>query len=456
MHIDTAVTPNDLDQPLKRFFEMAGQTIDALNRAWNPTQGAPVFTVAGKYTTRGWTEWTQGFQFGCQLLQFDATWKENYLAMGRRNTLNHMATHLSATGVHDHGFNNVSTYGTLRRLARENRTVETSDAIQLYEHALRVSGAVQAARWSRIADGTGFVHSFNGPHSLFSDTIRSMRSLILAHQMGHVLMGEGDRPVCLLGRTCEHIYNTLRFNVFYGDGRDIYDEPGRVAHEGLFNMTDGAYRCPSTQQGYSAFSTWTRGLAWILLGCAEQLECFRDLGLDDTIPHGQGERLIPWMEKAARATADFYLAHTTRDGIPVWDTGAPGVAAMGDYTKQNAEPDNPHEPLDSSAAAIVAQGLLRLGHYLGLKGKGKGKPYYQAGLTVARTLLSPPFVSADPNHQGLLLHAVYHRPNGWDHIPKGAKVPHGEACMWGDYHLMELAVYLKREAEGGEYLTFYR
>jgi hypothetical protein len=27
--------------------------------------------------------------------------------------------------------------------------------------------------------------------------------------------------------------------------------------------------------------------------------------------------------------------------------------------------------------------------------------------------------------------------------------------MWGDYHMVELAVYLKRLAEGGPYLTFF-
>ena len=45
-----------------------------------------------------------------------------------------------------------------------------------------------------------------------------------------------------------------------------------MAHESIFNVTDGRYRCPSTQQGYSPFSTWTRGLAWILCGFAEELE----------------------------------------------------------------------------------------------------------------------------------------------------------------------------------------
>ena len=37
---------------------------------------------------------------------------------------------------------------------------------------------------------------------------------------------------------------------------------------------------------------------------------------------------------------------------------------MGDYLDRPAEPFNEHEPVDSSAAAIAAQGLLRLGSYL--------------------------------------------------------------------------------------------
>ena len=46
----------------------------------------------------------------------------------------------------------------------------------------------------------GFIYSFNGPHSLFIDTIRSLRSLALAHQLGHVLMGEHDSRISLLER----------------------------------------------------------------------------------------------------------------------------------------------------------------------------------------------------------------------------------------------------------------
>ena len=109
---------------------------------------------------------------------------------------------------------------------------------------------------------------------------------------------------------------------------------------------------------------------------------------------------------------------------------------------------------DSSAAAIAAQGLLRVARLVGGRG-GDGTRYEQAGLRVLDTLIDDagPYMSADPQHQGLLLHSVYHWPNGWDHVPAGSRVPRGESSMWGDYHLREVALYVKRW-RGAPYLIF--
>src|SRR5207248_11420880 len=109
------------------------------------------------------------------------------------------------------------------------------------------------------------------------------------------------------------------------------------------------------------------------------------------------------------------------------------------------------EPVASAAAAIAAQGLIRLGNFLG----PPGVKYTQAGLTIAKTLFAETYLSSSPNHQGLLLHSVYHRPNNWDHIPPGRKIPCGESSMWGDYHLLELGVLIARLAENKPYLTFF-
>ncbi len=456
MKINATLTPAKLQRKVSRVFELAGQKIRAVDASWDSAQGTPVFTVQGQYTSRGWTEWTQGFQFGLAFLHFDATGDESSLRLGRAKTLKHMASHVSHIGVHDHGFNNISTYGNLRRLMLEGKIPFDPQELNYAELALKVSGAVQAARWSTTAYGTGYVYSFNGPHSLFSDTIRSMRSLVVADQLGHVLMGEGDKPTNLLLRAIEHAKTTARFNVYFGTGRDAYDIRGRVVHESIFNRNDGHYRCPSSQQGFSPFTTWTRGAAWIITGYAEQLE-FLDTVPGAALDAAGGRRVVTDLFlQTARAASDYYIdGYTAKDGIPYWDTGALHTSALGDYQRRAADPFNAHEPVDSSAAAIAAQGLIRLGNYLAAHGAAAaGRKYLQAGLTVADTLFAEPYLSTDRRHQGLILHSVYHRPNGWDHVPKGRKVPCGESSMWGDYHALELALLISRMADG-RYYTFF-
>src|SRR5579859_3042584 len=216
------LTPRDLLPAVRRVFEVSAGKIQDIERTWRREDGAPVFTINGRYHARGWTEWTQGFQFGSALLQFDATGDSSFLQLGRSRTVERMARHLTHVGVHDHGFNNVSTYGTLWRLAREGRIDASDWEREFYELALKVSGAVQARRWTRLPDG-GYIHSFNGAHSLFIDTMRSLRALALGHILGQRLLDEQDAEVSLLDRLIQHARATARFNVYFGRGRDRYD-----------------------------------------------------------------------------------------------------------------------------------------------------------------------------------------------------------------------------------------
>jgi unsaturated chondroitin disaccharide hydrolase len=449
MKIRSDLTLSDVARKAKAVFEASAGKIEGLEKSWNPGSGSPVFTVEGKYTSRGWTEWTQGFQFGSAILQFDATGEQRFLELGRRHTVERMSKHLTHTGVHDHGFNNISTYGNLLRLWHEKRLSSDQWERDFYEVALKCSGAVQAARWSRTASGGGFIYSFNGPHSLFVDTIRSLRSLGVAHVLGHSLMGENDRSISLLSRLIDHARTTALYSVYYGESRDIYDTRGRVAHECIFNPNDGNFRCPNTQQGYSAFSTWTRGLAWAICGFAEQLEFFEVVSEKELKQFGGKAELTAAFKRAAEASGDFYIENSAADGIPYWDTGAPGLENLSGWRGHAADPFNDYEPVDSSAAVIAAQGLLRLGRVL------NRNDYQQAGLTIAATAFDAPYLSIGTSHQGLVLHSIYHRPNGWDHIPKGKKIPCGEASMWGDYHALELALYILRLDRREPYLTFW-
>jgi unsaturated chondroitin disaccharide hydrolase len=457
MRIESQLTLDALQPKLERLFDLSATKIRALEKAWDFAQGTPVFTRQGIYTSRGWTEWTLGFLFGSPLLQYDATGDPWFLEHGRRNTASRMAAYVSHHGVHDHGFNIISTYGNLLRFLVEGKFVAPPQEKDFYKLALKVSGAVQAARWTRLPDGRGYIYSFNGPHSLFADAIRSLRSLAAAHRLGQVLLDEGNQCISLLERLVQHASVTAEYALYYGEGRDHYDVRGRVAHESIFNTHNGTYRCPNTQQGYSPFTTWTRGLAWIMCGYAEQLEFLKTVSEGELEPLGGREKIEAMMLRAAEATCDYYLEITPLDGIPIWDTGAPNLTHLGDYLNRPSDPFNDREPVDSSAAAIAAQGLWRLGTYLARarKSASDSQRYRQAALTIADTLFDEPYLSRDPAHQGLILHSVYHRPNGWDYVPPGHKIPCGESSMWGDYHARELALLLLRQVRGEPYLAFF-
>src|SRR6516165_10612495 len=101
MKIDYAIQPSSLEARVKALFQVSAAKIHSIERSWNASAGAPVFTVQGKYTHRGWTDWTQGFQFGSAILQFDATGEAEFLKIGRAGATEFMASHVTHFGVHD-------------------------------------------------------------------------------------------------------------------------------------------------------------------------------------------------------------------------------------------------------------------------------------------------------------------------------------------------------------------
>lgn len=445
--IDTSnpVRLQDLTKELDRLWAASGEKILAIERTFDFDEGAPVHTAAGQYRPKGWTEWTQGFQVGSALLQFEATGDEQFLHLGRTKTLERILPHVTHFGVHDHGFTVASTFGNLVRQMTEGIIPTDPWEHACYKVALLSSGAIQARRWTDLGDGEGYIYSFNGSHSLFADTIRSLRSLAIAHILGGHLTGEQDARYSLLDRLLAHARTTAKHIVYYGENKDGYDIRGRVAHEAVFNVDSRTFRCASTQQGYSPFTTWTRGLAWIICGFAEILEFM-------AAQNDQDSNVLESLLIPLQAASDYYIASTPTCGVPYWDTGAPNLHRLGDYSSRPADPFNDCEPVDSSAAAIAAQGLLRLGKYLG----SSGAKYEQAALVTARTLLSDTYLSSAADHEGLLLHSIYHWPRRWDDVPDDSKVAHGESVMWGDYHLRELGLYLQRRLRRAPDLQFFR
>lgn len=121
MKIDDSLTPARLLPAIERMWALSANKISALDASFDFSRGAPVHTVAGRYQPKGWTDWTQGFAYGSALLQFDATGERQFLDKALTRIRDDMPQHITHFGVHDHGFNQVSTYGNLLRLVAEDK-----------------------------------------------------------------------------------------------------------------------------------------------------------------------------------------------------------------------------------------------------------------------------------------------------------------------------------------------
>ena len=87
IHINHDLKVSDLKNKLTRFWELSGKKINLIEKNYDESKGSPVFTINGNYSTRGWTEWTQGFQYGSSILQFDATGEKSFLEAGRKTRI---------------------------------------------------------------------------------------------------------------------------------------------------------------------------------------------------------------------------------------------------------------------------------------------------------------------------------------------------------------------------------
>ena len=74
-----------------------------------------------------------------------------------------------------------------------------------------------------------------------------------------------------------------------------------------------------------------------MCGFAEELEFIASLGDQELEQIGGREKVEGMMARAAEATCDYYLEQAAQDGIPYWDTGAPGLAQLGDWRTRPAD-----------------------------------------------------------------------------------------------------------------------
>lgn len=104
---------------------------------------------------------------------------------------------------------------------------------------------------------------------------------------------------------------------------------GSTSHACDFNPDTGAFLKQDTHQGLSATSCWSRGQAWGVYGFAD---CYRATG--DVVFLSTSHRLV-----------EYLWSRLPEDLIPFWDFDSPLI---------------PNDVRDSSAASVLASGLLNL------------------------------------------------------------------------------------------------
>lgn len=331
----------------------------------------PMYTENGRWRHDGetWTDWCSGFFPGMMWIfrrrAEEGSAEAKFWEEQAIRYSKPIEKRKNDRQSQDLGFLMFSTYYRWYRIAREQRLNEV----------LIEAGRTLALRYREQGQ---YLSSFISEDSLFIDLMMNVGIIFYAaHETGDKRL----REIAL--RHCQ----TTRRVLVRGDGS--------TAHEGIFDSKTGEFLHQSTQQGFRGDSCWSRGLAWAIYGFSICYDYSRD----------------PRLLATAQACADYYLTHTNADGIPPWDFNTPA---------------NRRSLLDTSAAAIAASALLRLGRLL--QDPVKGHFYASSGLFILRMLSEKHVATKDKKWEGVLRGGVYHvhRELGVD-----------ESVIWGDYFFLE-------------------
>ncbi len=285
--------------------QQAEKTLKSLG---SPTSGYPVLGGdSGIWTTAspssGSQGWASGFFPGELWLLYQATGSKYWLGEARQWTAP-LASQASAARVDptDIGFIIGTSFGNGYRLTGDVR----------YKPALLTAGRSLASFYN---SNVGAVRSFTFGTWQFPVIIDSMMTLGPL-QWGAVNGGSSRwaTDATRHARTVEADFVRTNGSTFELDN---------------FDPTTGTLLSQGTFAGYSNSSTWARGQAWALYGFVQAYQTSDK----------------PAFLTAAEDVANYFVENLPADDIPYWDFNAPVTS---------------NTPVDTSAAAIAADGLVML------------------------------------------------------------------------------------------------
>ena len=358
------------------------KTLNSLGSS--PAPGNPRYPVSGgdsgTWTTTspqdGAVGWTSGFFPGQLWLLYQATGSPQWLAAAQAWTAP-LASQANGRPIDpsDIGFMIGTSFGNGYRL--------TGDPS--YKNALLTTGGTLASLYN---PNVGAVRSWTfppyQPPAHFAVTIDSTM------QLGPLQWGAGNGGSPSWAGIAATHFDTVTTNLVRLDGGTF-----QVAD---FNPTTGALMSRGTFSGYSDSSTWARGQAWGLYGFVQAYQASGD----------------PAFLNTAEDLANYFVGHLPADFISPWDFNAPAPA-----------------PVDTSAAAIAADGLVMLSTVAG----ASGSLYLQDAEDILGSL-SGSYLDLGPNGESALI----------DGFPgKGGT---NTALIYGDYYFTEALLRLQNVLDG--------
>ncbi|KAL4448133.1 hypothetical protein ABPG75_005352 [Micractinium tetrahymenae] len=258
--------------------------------------------------------------------------------------------------------------------------------LQQYQRVLQTAAGSLAARYS---DRVGAIQSWNDiGDPEFDVIIDSMASLKIMFEAAAV---PGGDPAWA-GMALSHSRKVAE---------EHFRSDGGTYHVVRYNPQTGAVVWRGTHQGYADNSTWASVQAWGVVGFTHVYNATRD----------------PAMLATACTAADYFLQRLAEadDGVPLWDFDLPKAV-------------QPWK--DSSAAAIAASGLLRLGPLA-------EEPLYTAAGAQHVASLADGYLGWEGGGQRVA--AVLR--NGTFNAPKGL---HSTGLSWGDWYFLDALSTLQR------------
>lgn len=324
--------------------------------------------LRGMWTSVSSSDWTSGFFPGVLWQLFDWS-KDPGLRRDAEFFTQKLASQQFNTGTHDVGFMMYCSYGNAYRLFPS----DTSKQILL-----------QSARSlaSRFDPRVGCIKSWDGRkqwgYPVIIDNMMNLELLLWASRNG--------APAAMRDIAIRHAEHTM-VNHFRSDGSTY--------HVVDYDTVTGEVVRKQTHQGFADESVWSRGQAWAVYGFTMLYRETHD-----------GRFL-----SSAQRAADFFIAHLPADGVPYWDFEAPGI---------------PDAARDASAAAIAASALFELSRLM--RESDRQVHYRSAAEKILSSLVSPAYLAAENESQGILKHTTGNHP-------KGSEID--VSLIYGDYYFVE-------------------